>query len=355
MTPASKVLYAAPTMSVEDCTMLMLDKKKRMLPVVQDQRMVGVIGISMLSYAFVQSQLGGKKVALRHAGASGIVGVRPPVEVASDSLRLFAGVSERAERSKKSSEDASFIHRRADGALVLGVADGVGSWALRGVDAGAFARSLMAASKKALEANEALTPIEVLSSAWRYTVDQKIPGATTALVSVFHPASGKMEIANVGDSGILVLRPSKKGARGAWEVFYRSSTQLSKFNTPFQFGYSPETADKFQTPADADVTEVSLARGDVIIQATDGLFDNLFDADIIAIVQAHLGTRAVDVPLADVDAAALSNALLEKAVAEAYNKHRDSPFALLAKDNDIMWRFGGRPDDITVLVSLVTQ
>ncbi len=47
-----------------------------------------------------------------------------------------------------------------------------------------------------------------------------------------HP--GKMEIANVGDSGILVLRPSKKGARGAWEVFYRSSTQLSKFNTPFQ-------------------------------------------------------------------------------------------------------------------------
>ena len=236
----------------------------------------------------------------------------------------------------------------------------------------------------------------------------------------------------MGDSGILVLRPSKKGARGAWEVFYRSSTQLSKFNTPFQvwslvgdssgncpglpgqldpgegggggllvcvlclghwvckmpccvhasvlslqFGYSPETADKFQTPADADVTEVSLARGDVIIQATDGyvgrvlcfvfrvvppftlpsiriadtaccfccwgfggaveeaglythvpgpasacvlcvcvvgcrLFDNLFDADIIAIVQAHLGTRAVDVPLADVDAAALSNALLEK-------------------------------------------
>ena len=32
----------------------------------------------------------------------------------------------------------------------------------------------------------------------------------------------------------------------------------------------------------------------------------------------------------------------------------DSPFALLAKDNDIMWG-GGRPDDITVLVSFIVD
>jgi hypothetical protein len=32
------------------------------------RRVVGVVGISMLSYAFVQSQLGGKKTAMRHAG-----------------------------------------------------------------------------------------------------------------------------------------------------------------------------------------------------------------------------------------------------------------------------------------------
>ena len=32
----------------------------------------------------------------------------------------------------------------------------------------------------------------------------------------------------------------------------------------------------------------------------------------------------------------------------------DSPFALLAKDNDIMWG-GGRPDDITVIVSTVVD
>ena len=32
----------------------------------------------------------------------------------------------------------------------------------------------------------------------------------------------------------------------------------------------------------------------------------------------------------------------------------DSPFALLAKDNDILWG-GGRPDDITVIVSRVVD
>ncbi len=32
----------------------------------------------------------------------------------------------------------------------------------------------------------------------------------------------------------------------------------------------------------------------------------------------------------------------------------DSPFALLAKDNDIMWG-GGRPDDITVIVATVVD
>ena len=32
----------------------------------------------------------------------------------------------------------------------------------------------------------------------------------------------------------------------------------------------------------------------------------------------------------------------------------DSPFAILAKDNDIMWG-GGRPDDITIIVSRVVE
>jgi hypothetical protein len=31
------------------------------------------------------------------------------------------------------------------------------------------------------------------------------------------------------------------------------------------------------------------------------------------------------------------------------DRMRDGPFARLAKENDIMWKYGGRPDDTTVI------
>ena len=33
---------------------------------------------------------------------------------------------------------------------------------------------------------------------------------------------------------------------------------------------------------------------------------------------------------------------------------RDSPFALLAKDNDVLWNLGGKPDDTVVIVARVS-
>ena len=36
------------------------------------------------------------------------------------------------------------------------------------------------------------------------------------------------------------------------------------------------------------------------------------------------------------------------------DRTRDGPFARLAKEADILWKYGGRPDDITVVVAVVT-
>ena len=38
----------------------------------------------------------------------------------------------------------------------------------------------------------------------------------------------------------------------------------------------------------------------------------------------------------------------------SHDDSRDSPFAVLAKDNDIMWS-GGRPDDITVIAARIVE
>jgi hypothetical protein len=51
-----------------------------------------------------------------------------------------------------------------------------------------------------------------------------------------------------------------------------------------------------------------------------------------------------------------SLALRLVSVAREYslNKMRDGPFARLAKENDILWSSGGRPDDVTVVVARVS-
>ena len=49
---------------------------------------------------------------------------------------------------------------------------------------------------------------------------------------------------------------------------------------------------------------------------------------------------------------ALAQHLVTKARALSLDKERDSPFALLAKENDIMWG-GGMPDDTSVIVARV--
>ena len=87
--------------------------------------------------------------------------------------------------------------------------------------------------------------------------------------------------------------------------------------------------------------------GDVIILATDGLFDNMDLDDIVKEVDLWEKGDAV------ADVGALAEQLVQKARLLSLDKSRDSPFALLAKDNDIMWG-GGMPDDTSVVVARVT-
>jgi len=48
----------------------------------------------------------------------------------------------------------------------------------------------------------------------------------------------------------------------------------------------------------------------------------------------------------------LAEQLVLKARELSLDKQRDSPFAILAKENDILWG-GGMPDDTTVIVARV--
>lgn len=51
----------------------------------------------------------------------------------------------------------------------------------------------------------------------------------------------------------------------------------------------------------------------------------------------------------------LAVALAKHAYDNSLNRLRDGPFAINAKENDILWKHGGRTDDITVLVGLISN
>lgn len=91
---------------------------------------------------------------------------------------------------------------------------------------------------------------------------------------------------SLGDSGFLILRHGK--------VHYFSTPQTHAFNTPYQLSVvPPEVLDQSRLfggdflcdlPKDAQVTSHHLENGDVVVFATDGVWDNLFPSQVLQIV-----------------------------------------------------------------------
>lgn len=71
----------------------------------------------------------------------------------------------------------------------------------------------------------------------------------------------------------MVYRPKTK------EVLYRTEEQQHDFNFPKQLGTN---SDDYPEHSDVKVLDVEI--GDIVLLATDGLFDNVFDEDIIRVL-----------------------------------------------------------------------
>jgi len=264
------------------------------------------------------------------------------------------------------------------------VADGVGSWWEGGINPADYARSLMHACRHScakMKAEIELHPQQVLQRAWSEVERSRLVGSSTACLVALHPHKAELRAANVGDSGFLILRrnvnvddaarllgtldamaasPPGRSASGSsdgseYHVAFRSPQQLRAFNAPYQLGRAPDAPDntglddrpvpddRFETPNDASKVRVPVKSGDVVVLATDGLFDNMPEQEVLDMLAA-CGPGA---PVEE-----LARRLAYRAQELSLDNEIDSPFAILAKDNDICWG-GGRPDDITVIVSRV--
>ncbi|KAM6544244.1 hypothetical protein CsatB_008691 [Cannabis sativa] len=230
------------------------------------------------------------------------------------------------DKEETGGEDAHFI---CVDEQAIGVADGVGGWADHGVDSGLYSRELMSNSVTAVqeEPKGSIDPARVLEKAHSST---KAKGSSTACIIALNEQG--IHAINLGDSGFIVVRDGC--------TIFRSPVQQHDFNFTFQL----ESGNNGDLPSSGQVFTVPVAPGDVIIAGTDGLFDNLYNNEITAVVvhamRAGLGPQATAQKIA---------ALARQ---RAQDKDRQTPFSTAAQDAGFRY-YGGKLDDITVVVSYV--
>jgi len=243
--------------------------------------------------------------------------------------------------------------------------------------------SLFTASSNTMELRPTPLPPETPIEVQARTVPLKT-GSSTALVAVLQhsrpptppetpphhpilfnlPTSPKLahdavlKIAHLGDCMGMLVRDE--------HVAWRSSEMWWAFNTPVQLGPSSSAR-----PKDAQILELPVQADDILILASDGLSDNLWDEEVLDEVvrfkrsflkdgggkgQGLLGRRTL--------AGMLSEALCSRArrVSERKGKNfadddgeveDEIPFARRAREQGKTFK-GGKIDDISVLVAVVS-
>ncbi|XP_038992993.1 probable protein phosphatase 2C 26 isoform X3 [Hibiscus syriacus] len=236
---------------------------------------------------------------------------------------------------EKGGEDAFFVSNFNGG--VIAVADGVSGWAERNVDPSLFSKELMANASSLVGDLEQVNydPRILIRKAHAATSSK---GSATAIVAMLE-RNGTMKVASVGDCGLRVIR---KG-----QIIFSTTPQEHYFDCPYQL--SSELIG--QTYLDAVVSSVELVEGDTIVMGSDGLFDNVFDREIISTLAIHSDV---------VDAA---KALANLASNHSMDSRFESPYSLEARSKGFdvpFWKkilgmklTGGKLDDITVIVGKV--
>lgn len=180
---------------------------------------------------------------------------------------------------------------------------------------------------------------------------------------------------SLGDSGFLQLRPSA--------VHYSSDPQTHAFNTPFQLSIVPPKVLQMSKmfgggplsdlPSEADVTAHEVNHGDVLVFATDGVWDNLPAEEVLGLVSRQMMSRHAWVDREGrsevgkgvrralkegerVLEAEVAIAIVSQAKAASNNSKRDGPFAReVQKHYPAENWHGGKVDDICVVVAIVVE
>ncbi|KAK9863067.1 hypothetical protein WJX84_009275 [Apatococcus fuscideae] len=238
-------------------------------------------------------------------------------------------------------EDAHFV---SSSALAIGVADGVGGWGADGINPAEYSRMLMRLTQQSLESAISQPPSAQPDSSSSSSMPSEAASRD----------SPSINSAVLGDSIFMHVRDR--------QVLHRATPGLHFFDCPFQFGNAPEHTSGTDTADDADMATLSVQPGDILVMATDGVWDNMQDADILGLLP--IDASGLDGAAQDIGDLARRNAL---------DPEYDSPYAAEARKAglDLPWwekvsggrisaegfklaaLRGGKLDDITVVLGMV--
>mmetsp|Transcript_20451 Transcript_20451/g.70818 ORF Transcript_20451/g.70818 Transcript_20451/m.70818 type:complete len:583 (+) Transcript_20451:115-1863(+) len=261
-------------------------------------------------------------------------------------------------------EDAHFVTEQA-----IGVADGVGSmsrYAKYGVDTAAYAAELMERAAHAIapggsawsETNndyKGRPPPDVLAAAAVRAAEAESTSFGASTISVLQLTGSNIGVANLGDSGFMVLHQTEQG----FEIVTRSTEQQHGWNFPYQLMRLPPTLGlsagaQSDSAADCDCYQFPVRVGDLVLLYSDGLADNLFECEILEVIdrmctnarQQGKGSGAL------ADPELLSRSLARAAQVRSWDTSADSPFSVAARQQGQAFS-GGKEDDITVVAAWV--
>lgn len=245
--------------------------------------------------------------------------------------------------------DDSWFTAGTSKAVTIGVADGVGGWREEGVDAGAFAKELMCcccsnAYKSDFRGKDARKLLVKSFDQLKNKSNNPVYGSSTACLLTLDRKNCMLHSANLGDSGFMVLRDKK--------IVYKSEEQQHGFNTPYQLALPPSECQHSvhsDAPEQATAAHLRLQEGDLILLATDGLFDNIPKHVLRRMLGASQGFKTRE------QLQAVADILVDSADEISHIPNYESPFSLKASKYNQRLGNGGKPDDITVILAKVAM
>lgn len=243
---------------------------------------------------------------------------------------------------KETCGEDDFLMHLSDESSLFGVADGVGGWTSQGIDPKLFTSALIQSIKSEFSTSFQSPLVDLVQKAYeKMRLERKeirFGSCTLALLN-FDSSTSLLKSYNLGDSGFLVVRDGK--------IVWKSTEQQHYFNAPFQIGLNDGAP--ADSPLKGDTSVFSVRSGDVLVVGTDGLFDNLFEEEILKVVAQHSSQKDADSFVQEV---ARDLAMKAKRIGESQTAA--SPFAKKALEDGKYFR-GGKNDDTTVLVAIFAR